>query len=327
MIYLFDTLPRFAVPCFVMLSGAFLLGSPRNGDRKYFYCKVVNNTLITTAIFSVLYTLYSTLKVLLKNKYVHNGGVFAIIKPLCNMLIGKPFYHMWYLYMLLGLYFVTPYVIKGQEILDSAGIDLYRKAVWVFLFLASISYWTSSYKLEWDIGTQFKYLSYYLVGYAIYRYSRNHKSNRFGGILIAIGIAIETVLAMSRYLVYAEKLDVSWASVEIFAYEGLDPLVVLSSIPLFTGFAVLDIKIDFSKLSSYTFLIYLFHAGIWDMMIHTVVSRIPFFQHSNFAIPVCVVTVFFLSLISAYFYKLLWNKFDTRFAIVRRILKGLKLAD
>lgn len=50
-IFLFNTLSRFSVPCFVMLSGAFILGSPYNGDKKFFYRKALKSTMLTTVIF------------------------------------------------------------------------------------------------------------------------------------------------------------------------------------------------------------------------------------------------------------------------------------
>lgn len=107
------------------------------------------------------------LKGLLGELTGNNDGVMAVFKPLQSALIGMPFPHMWYLYIF-GLYFVAPYVIKGSARLAENGVDLYCKPAWVFLDLASVSYWTSDRKLGWDIGRQFQYLSYYLVGYSIY---------------------------------------------------------------------------------------------------------------------------------------------------------------
>lgn len=45
---LFNILPRFAVPCFVMLSGAFILADGRNEDAVYFYRKTFRSVSIPT---------------------------------------------------------------------------------------------------------------------------------------------------------------------------------------------------------------------------------------------------------------------------------------
>lgn len=56
-ILLYNTLSRFAVPCFVMLSGAFLLSDNRNGEYRTFYRKTVKNIIIPTLVFTVIYFL------------------------------------------------------------------------------------------------------------------------------------------------------------------------------------------------------------------------------------------------------------------------------
>lgn len=49
--FLLGTLSRFAVPCFVMFSDAFILSDSHNAEKKNFYNKSVKNTVITTMVF------------------------------------------------------------------------------------------------------------------------------------------------------------------------------------------------------------------------------------------------------------------------------------
>ena len=70
----FDTLPRFAVQCFVMLSGAFNLDDKRNADYKYFYHKAFKKIGITGMVFSVAYTVYELIKITLKRTLIITGG-------------------------------------------------------------------------------------------------------------------------------------------------------------------------------------------------------------------------------------------------------------
>lgn len=58
-ICLYNSLPRFAVPCFVMLSGAFILEDEKNIEYKRFYAKSFAKIGIPTIIFSAVYFFYA----------------------------------------------------------------------------------------------------------------------------------------------------------------------------------------------------------------------------------------------------------------------------
>lgn len=62
---------RFAIPCFAMISGAFILDNDRNRDYRYFYKKAFCKIGITTLIFSILYTVYSFVRSL--------AGVYMLV--------------------------------------------------------------------------------------------------------------------------------------------------------------------------------------------------------------------------------------------------------
>ena len=57
----------FAVPCFVMLSGAFILDDERNSNFKYFYKKIFIKLGIPTLAFSFLYFMYYFMLYLTQN--------------------------------------------------------------------------------------------------------------------------------------------------------------------------------------------------------------------------------------------------------------------
>ncbi len=70
----YHVLSRFAVPCFIMLSGAFVLADERNQEYQYFYKKTFKNIGIPTLVFSIFYFLCSYLGVIVK---LYGGGVKA----------------------------------------------------------------------------------------------------------------------------------------------------------------------------------------------------------------------------------------------------------
>ena len=71
-IMILNHIVRFAVPCFFMLSGAFLLDDERNADHKYFYKKSIKNIGITGIIFCLIYFIYSIVRLM--------AGVFIFKK-------------------------------------------------------------------------------------------------------------------------------------------------------------------------------------------------------------------------------------------------------
>ena len=113
-ILLYNVLPRFTVPCFVMLSGAFLLSDDRNSDYRFFYKKSIKNIGIPTIVFTCLYFLYSELLACYQILTM-GGDIYTIIEPFISVIKGMPLYHMWYLYTLIGIYFLVPVILNIKK--------------------------------------------------------------------------------------------------------------------------------------------------------------------------------------------------------------------
>lgn len=107
------TVSRVAVPSFIMLSGYLILGNPRNKSPYTFYRKTIIILVIPAFFFSFIYVLYSLY--IEKTKSMYLGTPANYMKPLKDWLNGVPFYHMWYIYMLLGLYLISPLFIRLIE--------------------------------------------------------------------------------------------------------------------------------------------------------------------------------------------------------------------
>lgn len=93
----------------------------------------------------------------------------------------------------------------------------------------------------------------------------------------------------------------------------LSPLIILASINIFYGFALLKIRHSFAFVSGLTFVIYLVHAGI--LQIIQILSGKNFFNlfdvagGTEFSIPIICILTFTLSALFTYFYeKLDFNK-------------------
>lgn len=67
-------------------------------------------------MFSVLYTLYRVLRQILgtfvMHKYATGDFWQQFYLSFVKLATGQPYYHLWYLFTLVGLYFVVPFVIR-----------------------------------------------------------------------------------------------------------------------------------------------------------------------------------------------------------------------
>ncbi len=119
------TMASFAVPCFFMLSGAFILADERNADYKYFYKKSFKNIGITSAIFCMLYVIYGIARlmagVFIFKKHGTDYVLPGLISVFKNIVVGNPYYHLWYLFTLVGLYLAVPFVIRLAADLRGGG--------------------------------------------------------------------------------------------------------------------------------------------------------------------------------------------------------------
>ena len=120
----------------------------------------------------------------------------------------------------------------------------------------------------WDIGWQFGFLSYFLMGYKLRQWGKTRKNNRTAMLLFVAGFAINIALAYGNYLRGLDGLpvDVIQCFKNPISYMPLAPIEVIASCLIFAGFSILDIKKDFSNLAGYTFLIYLLHPVVFDVI-------------------------------------------------------------
>lgn len=316
---LYNVLSRFAVPCFVMLSGAFILADERNADYKYFYRKTFTSVGVPTLVFSILYFLYSLLTAVLS--VTVNGKPFTrLLVPVKAWIVGEPYYHMWYLYMMIGVYLLVPFLLLFKK---QVGEKTFSYVTWIFLLWASASFLTSKALLKWDMGRSFEYLGYLMAGYELRKYTREKKDMKKGCFLIIAGIAVEILTAWIRYYLTLQGITESEAKYPLTG--PLAPLIVLASVCIFAGFSYLDLQKNWGKLPMLTFYIYLLHALVWHIL-STILYKIGCAWDNRIVIPVSILLVFLLSLLLSKLYLALWKPLEKKWNISHRLCRLLHLS-
>ncbi len=290
----YNTISRFAVPCFIMLTGAFVLSDSRTANYKKFYQKKLMKIGLPTIIFSCLYVLYR-IPLCFVGEQAGIEKVFSLVK---DIIKGSPFYHMWYLFMLMGVYFLAPIVVQFK---DSIKYENFKKAVFVFLMLGSLSRWTTeNVKLNWDIGQSFEYLGYFMVGYVIYKDSK--KDNSKGIFLIVSGLLLEIATAFIEYQFQIVNGMVE-SELKYRIVSPYSPTIVVASLLIFAGFTMLTVRYNvwIEKLADMSFIIYLVHAGVWDFFeksLYLLKGKNYIITLNNiYWIPIFVITVLLLTVI------------------------------
>ncbi len=98
---IFDSCARIAVPLFVMISGALILDENKKLSIRQILIKALK-LFFLLMIWTLIYAIYT--EVILKI-FVWKDK-FNIKQFIKSIILGN--YHLWYLYMLIGLYLITP---------------------------------------------------------------------------------------------------------------------------------------------------------------------------------------------------------------------------
>lgn len=94
-----ESATRWCVPVFVMVSGALLLGRPISSPRE-FYRRRGARLLVPLLAWSAVYAALSA--------YLSRDLEWTTVAR--AIMTEVPYYHLWYLYMLVGLYLVVPFL-------------------------------------------------------------------------------------------------------------------------------------------------------------------------------------------------------------------------
>lgn len=313
---------RFAVPCFIMISGAFLLDQAKNKNYRTFYYHIFRKIGIPTILFSFLYTIYYIFMAMHETKVAgltYSSNLKGILwEPVKALLAGVPSYHMWYLYMMIGIIILTPWLIRLK---DEIGEASFRKVAIVFLILAMCSNFTAHYFFRWDIGYSFTYLGYYMIGYCI----RKHSSQKTNWWKASVSFVLALlILGGVSYVKSQEVMHIITLHLTNGVEDYYSPFIVAASLLIFYGTSQLVFVSKPMKLSSYALWIYIIHYGVWDITRRVIVRYFDVTTMDNrIAIPCLILGVFVITLLLSKIYLVVWNAIDKKWHVTDRWSKWL----
>lgn len=298
---IYDSLARFGVPIFVMISGALFLGKKR--PIKRIYQKNILRLLVAMFFWSILYALWQ--------KYIAHAfdSNIAFLK---EVLVGHV--HLWFVYMIIGLYMISPML---QKLVEDRKLAIYFVTLSIaFAFLIpeiikviglvspGISSILQAMRDALKLDFVLSYSGLFVLGHLLHTAKIDCKKEKW---LYILGVASVLFTMIATAFVSIKRNT----PVPIF-YDTFTINVLLQSISVFVFFKkhvnkpaksekVGHLIANISKYSFGAYLVHLFVLYTFDIFLHfNSFSFNPFI-----AIPVIAVIIFMISVsVSAIIHKI-----------------------
>lgn len=238
---------RSSVPIFVMLTGALLLR--KEEDTWTFYTKRITKLLYPFVFWTIIYLIYYFYRYT-KFSLLSTGKIFAIIQ---DKILHGANAHLWYLYMIIGLYLTVPYLRKIITHVSIREIEIFLILWLVSMILMNKFYYPYTPKV--DLTFFSGYLGYLLLGY--YLSIKTLNWNKWIPLIGYIVISIITVYMTWFWSVTANKFNPHW-------YNYVFPNTALAAGLLFIFFQKIvnkdsELPAWVKIIDKYSFGIYLVH--------------------------------------------------------------------
>lgn len=295
----YDSAVRWCVPVFVMLSGMFMLDPARKVTYKSLFSKNLLRIATAFVFWSVLYGAWTALEL------ARAGTPETMTQIVESVVYGH--YHLWFLYMIMGLYLITPIVRKFIEASSRRDIEYFLLLFVAFTIVSPalsglpgvkiIS--NVAYRLDFKMVTG--YVGYFLAGYYFKTYDFSPTVKR---LIYAAGI-IGFVATIG--LTWVDS--VAWAAPNEKWYLYFAPNVALMSAAVFLFFKEhvqgkrlkpRTLKV-INSISACSFGIYLIHAFINAQFANnglTAVTGSPFLAAPLISVAIMAIGYFVILLFS-----------------------------
>lgn len=196
-----------------------------------YYQNIYRKFIVPTIVWCVIATTYMTIV----------GDPITIENIMYRIYKGSFYYHMWYMFMFIGLSIATPFIklikdIHGDKIFFIVGI--------VLLLIAILN--TLKFEMFWPISF-INYVGYYILGYMI------PKIAKCRGVIWLMAYLLGSTITFIGYIYFPQYA--------FYSYHY--PSTIIASFGLFMFVLTTKWSIgNLHNISKYSFDIYLMHAFI-----------------------------------------------------------------
>jgi surface polysaccharide O-acyltransferase-like enzyme len=214
-----DAASRWCVPVFLMVSGTLLLDPGRASPPGAFYRRRLNRVGLPLAVWTAVYLLF--------RHHVLDQPMtgFQAARAVAS---GAPFLQLYFLYVLAGLYLLTPFL---RTALRAMGL---REQAWLAAVLLGLGAADQALMTFLDIGehnaaTRFvPYLGYYVAGRVLRQVPRDPRLTRAAVAAVPVSVVVTAALAA-----VAASGGRGWGPAGEYVYSYMSPWVVALSLATF----------------------------------------------------------------------------------------------
>ena len=238
---LLDSFARFCVPVFFMASGAVLLS--RDYDIADFYRKRLSKIIPVLVFWSLVYAAF---------RVTVKGEAFEPLKLAMSFFDGHIYYHLWFLYVIVILYLLAPFMrrlILAMSHKEAFLLFIIWLAVAVLLpHIESVSGLKFGFAYR-EFGA---YSGYFMLGYYLSRMPSSKPLSAF--VMFAVSSATIFYLTGALSLQKGELVGVF--------YDYSSPLVLIQGVSIFLAFKAFEgakVFVHIARLAPLVFGVYLLH--------------------------------------------------------------------
>lgn len=244
---------RWAVPVFIMITGALMLSDPRPFDASYYLKRRIGKVFIPFVVWSLFYAYLSGWSAV-------GFDASLSIDILLNSYQHETYYHLGFFYYFLPLYFVIPFL----QIIVNTNSD---RALYVLL---SIWLLTTALYLFYINGlwhfSMWLYSGYLLLGYILYTKLPNTKT-----LLLFVAILGLLALITTVVMVVTNSIEQGGYSVgRWMSYKTINTVLAATSVFMICRYLAEKLTFTLSKaivfISRHSLGIYILHPlFLWPM--------------------------------------------------------------
>jgi surface polysaccharide O-acyltransferase-like enzyme len=216
-----NSFTRPAVPLFLMLSGALLLSPDRKETPLKFLKHQFSKILPSLLFWSVFYYLIGAYGA---------GAAFSVSAFFDGLVRGNLYYHLSFLYYLLGLYFTYP-LLRSFFRGANQGEGSYFLAVWIATIVTAGVSNFFGFGISANLLIFFSFIGFPVAGWMIHSFEGTDRFLKMAAVVFLLGW-LATIL-----LTWYQKATGAYAE---FFYEYLSLNVVFSSLAMFYLFRFID---------------------------------------------------------------------------------------
>lgn len=277
---------RVAVPLFVMVSGYLLLNHHDKNEPWSWLKNRLFRILIPLIVWIAIYFLW--------RQFSLPEG-YSAMEMLRAIARGDPYYHLWFLYMLIGLYFATPILKTYLHGADRPNVK-YFIVIW-FLFTAippfiNRALYINHFGLSVSVVSGF--VGYYMLGY----WMRDVVLTRTQSVLIGLAVILSMVVTtLGTYLLTSRaggKVD------ELF-FDAMTPNIIMGTLGIFAilksvSWEAIYVRFSFIRsvievLSAASFFLYLSHPLLLGLLRITNIEYFSPATNPIIGIPITVTVI------------------------------------